>query len=179
MSAILFSTIDVSRQVFYRSSLSYACVNLKPIVPGHVLVIPNRPVPRIADLNASELASLMISVQRVGSVLERAYGAHGLTVACQDGKAAGQSIPHVHFHLLPRRLAGDRFSGDRNDEIYPALEHAETELRGAAEETNKGRERLRVDADENRKPRSKEEMEEEAKWLMGFFEDESEDSKAC
>jgi bis(5'-adenosyl)-triphosphatase len=99
--ALLFSTIDVSRQVFYRSALSFACVNLKPIVPGRmcissfyhedytghelldVLVISARPVPRIADLNASELASLMSSVQRVGTVIERAYGADALTVACQ------------------------------------------------------------------------------------------------
>jgi len=126
-SALLFSTFEVTRQAFYRTSLSYAIVNLKPIVPGHVLVVPTRPVVRLMDLTTQELTSLMASVQQVGRVVEKAYGADALTVACQDGKAAGQSVPHVHFHILPRKLQGDRFSG-RNDEVYPALEHAEAGL---------------------------------------------------
>ena len=48
-----------------------------------VLVIPTRVVPRLADLKQDELAALMASVQHVGRVIERAYGADGLTVACQ------------------------------------------------------------------------------------------------
>ncbi|KAF8079021.1 diadenosine tetraphosphate asymmetrical hydrolase [Lyophyllum atratum] len=171
MSALLFSTIEVTRQAFYRSSLSYAIVNLKPIVPGHVLVIPTRPVPRLADLSASELSSLMLSVRRVGTAIERAYGADGLTIACQDGKAAGQSVPHVHFHLLPRKLKGDRFQ-DKNDEIYPALERNERSLPSDLQAAQHSSEPLKVDADEDRHPRSVEEMEEEASWLRGFFEQE-------
>ncbi|KAF7303678.1 Diadenosine 5',5'''-P1,P4-tetraphosphate asymmetrical hydrolase [Mycena indigotica] len=114
-----------------------------------------------------ELNSLMRAVQRVGSVVERVYGADGLTVACQDGAAAGQSVPHVHFHLLPRKLAGDRFSGEENDKIYPALEKAEAGLRDDIRS-----EPLRVDADESRRPRTMKEMEEEANWLRGFFPDD-------
>jgi len=162
-SKLLFSTIDVTRQVFYRTSLSFAIVNLKPIVPGHVLVASTRPVPRLSDLDASELASLISSVQRVGRVIEGAYGADSLTVACQDGPAAGQSIPHVHFHLLPRKRRGDPFSG-RNDEIYPALERAEGSLPAYHQH-------LTVDADENRVARSIEDMVKEAEWLKAFFAD--------
>jgi len=163
MASLFFSTIEVTRQAFYRSSLSYAIVNLKPIVPGHVLVLPTRHVPRLADLSEPELASLMSTVQKVGSVVERVYGADALTVACQDGKAAGQSVPHVHFHLLPRKSAGDMFSGRNNDQVYPALEKAEAEMAQP----------FKVDADEDRVPRSMEEMEKEANWLKGFFSAES------
>jgi len=182
-SKLLFSTIEVTRQAFYRSTLSYAIVNLKPIVPGHVLVIPTRPVPRLADLTPPELSSLMLSVQQVGKVIERVYGADGLTIACQDGQAAGQSVPHVHFHLLPRKLVGDRFSN--NDDIYPVLESTEGTLHAELQrervdvaptapvkQTNDEHEVLKVDADENRKPRSMEEMEKEAMWLKTFFEEE-------
>ncbi|KAH7914756.1 HIT-like domain-containing protein [Hygrophoropsis aurantiaca] len=173
MVPLLFSTIEVTRQVFYRTSLSYAIVNLKPIVPGHVLVIPCRPVPRLTDLTTPELTSLMSSVQNVGRVIERAYGGDALTVACQDGKAAGQSIPHVHFHLIPRKFKGDVFSG-RNDEIYPALEEAEESLPGHFEHLQQASESseyqpLRMDADEDRQPRSLEDMEKEANWLQSFF----------
>ncbi|KAG0704412.1 hypothetical protein DFH29DRAFT_997709 [Suillus ampliporus] len=105
---LLFSTIEVTRQAFYRSTLSYAIVNLKPIVPGHVLVIPNRPVSRLTDLTTPELTSLITSVQNVGRVIEHAYGGDALTVACQDGKAAGtvytsRPLPY-HASEVPWRL---------------------------------------------------------------------------
>ncbi|KAF8899141.1 HIT-like domain-containing protein [Infundibulicybe gibba] len=173
MGSLLFSTIEVTRQAFYRSSLSYAIVNLKPIVPGHVLVVPVRPVARLSELMVqTELSSLMHSVQRVGKIVERAYGADGLTVACQDGKAAGQSVPHVHFHLLPRRFTGDRFQND-NDAVYPTLELAESSLSSDLHTRERQQQQhipLRVDDDAARLPRTMEEMEKEAGWLRGFFE---------
>ncbi|KAI0784968.1 diadenosine 5',5'''-P1,P4-tetraphosphate asymmetrical hydrolase [Abortiporus biennis] len=181
---LLFSTIEVTRQAFYKTSLAFAIVNLKPIVPGHVLVVPTRPVPRLADLNGPELSALMSAVQRVGKVIERVYGADALTIACQDGKAAGQSVPHVHFHLLPRKLHGDRFS-ENNDEIYPALEHSEANLsdvlavsKSTKDLSKEGRfiegvEPIKMDADEERKPRTMEEMVNEAEWLKGFFTETS------
>lgn len=95
-------------------------------------------------------------------------------------------MPHVHFHLLPRKLRGDRF-GDNNDEVYPAIERATSTLpqdieaaevaAAKAEATGRiaqGAEPLKVDADEDRKPRTMEEMTQEAEWLRTFFEDDSE-----
>ncbi|KAF5352651.1 hypothetical protein D9756_005813 [Leucocoprinus leucothites] len=117
---------------------------------------------------ASELTSLMHSVQRVGTVIERAYGADALTVACQDGKAAGQSVPHVHFHLLPRKALGDRFSSN-NDAIYSALETGEAGLASGMQKYPINNS-LKVDADENRPPRTLDDMEQEAQWLRTFFE---------
>ncbi|KAH8111851.1 diadenosine 5',5'''-P1,P4-tetraphosphate asymmetrical hydrolase [Phellopilus nigrolimitatus] len=180
MRELLFSTIDVTRQAFYRTPHAYAIVNLKPIVPGHVLVIPTRVAPRLADLSSTEVASLFTSVQHVGRVVERAYGADSLTIACQDGRAAGQSVSHVHVHILPRKLAGrgDPFEHN-NDEIYPALEDAETalpqDLRAAAvtASASAGAVRLKVDADEARPPRTMEDMVREAEWLSELFNAES------
>ena len=96
---LLFSTFEVTRQAFHRTALSYAIVNLKPIVPGResrpslihprthppqdVLVIPTRVVPRLTDLTTPELTSLMSSIQHVGRAIEKAYSADSLTVACQ------------------------------------------------------------------------------------------------
>ncbi len=79
-------------------------------------------------------------------------------------------MPHVHFHLLPRRAIGDHFSKN-NDAIYPALEDGDADL---ASELNKPqyRQSLKVDADENRLPRSLEEMEAEARRLRTFFTSE-------
>jgi len=157
--SLLFSTIDVTRQCFFRSPMSFGIVNLKPIIPGHVLVIPRRLVPRLADLQPDEIAGLFLSVQAVGKVIEKAYQAQSLTIACQDGKAAGQSIPHVHIHIIPRKFKNDKFQG-ANDDIYPAIEKAE---KGLPE-----MQALHVD-NEDRVPRTTEEMEKEAKWLQSFF----------
>ena len=111
----------------------------------------------------------MRSVQRVGTVVQRVYGADALTIACQDGPAAGQSVPHVHFHILPRKAQGDRFSED-NDSIYPELETTEASLMSDMREGAKQKHQpFKVDADEDRKPRSIEEMVAEANWLKGFF----------
>lgn len=76
-------------------------------------------------------------------------------------------MPHVHFHILPRKLQGDRFS-ENNDEVYPALEHGESKLKSDMEQALNS-EPFKMDADDKRLPRSIEEMEKEATWLKGFL----------
>ena len=101
-----------------------------------------------------------------------------ITRALQDGPAAGQTIPHVHFHILPRKLRGDIFQSNR-DAVYSTIEKAESELHADLEQAAKSLqmrtpvgEPLRVDADAERKPRESEEMIKEAEWLRSFFEAE-------
>ena len=79
-----------------------------------MLFIPRRVVPRFAELTAEEVADLWQLAQRVGPKLQTHFGASALTYAVQDGAQAGQTVPHVHIHLLPRRV-GDF---ERNDEVY-------------------------------------------------------------
>ena len=74
-------------------------------------------------------------------------------------------MPHVHFHLLPRKLQGDHFAN--NDDVYPALERSEGDLPAGLRQVPQP---LQMDADEDRKPRSLEDMEKEARWLRTFFE---------
>ncbi|ORX36338.1 HIT-like domain-containing protein [Kockovaella imperatae] len=185
----LFSTFDVTRQVFFTSKLSLAIVNLKPLIPGHVLVIPRRVVPRLVDLGSEEVSDLFTSVQTIGKILEKTFQAQALTISIQDGAVAGQSVPHIHVHLIPRQSTD--FNGN-NDEIYPALESAEQTLgkdlenganvsrvqswqRGSPVASHReeggaeggGWTNLRdiIPKDEDRRARTEEEMQEEARWL--------------
>jgi bis(5'-adenosyl)-triphosphatase len=88
-------------------------------------------------------------------------------------------VPHVHFHLLPRRLQGDRFTGSQADAVYVELEKREGVLpqdlaasSGSQINTDtRSPEPLKMDADADREPRTLEDMEQEAKWLAGFFEE--------
>jgi len=99
-----------------------------------------------------------------------------VSVSTQDGPASGQTVPHVHFHLLPRRLQGDRFGGSQPDAVYVELEKREgvlpQDLAASSGSTDtRSPEPLRMDADADREPRTLEDMEREAKWLAGFFEE--------
>ena len=94
-------------------------------------------------------------------------------MSIQDGVAAGQSVPHVHVHILPRRTTD--FEGV-NDRVYSALEEAEQGL--ADDLVNKhshqilgSTARWAPPRDEDRKSRGEEEMAEEAGWLSNFFHD--------
>ncbi|XP_058205407.1 bifunctional bis(5'-adenosyl)-triphosphatase/adenylylsulfatase FHIT [Rhododendron vialii] len=134
------------KEVFYSTDLSYAMVNLRPVLPGHVLVCPRREVKRFADLTAEETSDLWLTAQKIGKRLEQHHKASSLTFTIQDGPQAGQSVPHVHIHILPRK--GGDFQ--ENDEIYDAIDGKEKELK------------QNLDLDKERKDRSFEEMAEEA-----------------
>lgn len=113
-----------ANSIFYRSEGgSTAFVNLRPIVPGHVLVIPSRVAPLLSDLSETEYLDLWSTVRRVQSLLKAHYQATAFNVAVQDGKDSGQSVNHCHVHILPRTgTSQDPYHGSRNDEIYNALE---------------------------------------------------------
>uniref|UniRef100_H3G7M5 HIT domain-containing protein n=2 Tax=Phytophthora ramorum TaxID=164328 RepID=H3G7M5_PHYRM len=111
-------------QVFFESALSFALVNLKPIVPGHVLIVPKRPVARFEMLDVDEVSDLWTTAQLVGKKVERYHSASSLTFAIQDGKAAGQTVQHVHIHVIPRVVHDFEY----NDDIYTEIEKHEQDL---------------------------------------------------
>ena len=90
-------------QLFYASLLSVAIVNLKPLCPGHVLVVPKRNVPRMVDLSDEERRDLWRAVREVQAIVMGVHGAEACKVGVQDGEASGQSVPHVHVHVLPQQ----------------------------------------------------------------------------
>ncbi|XP_076884528.1 bifunctional bis(5'-adenosyl)-triphosphatase/adenylylsulfatase FHIT-like [Bidens hawaiensis] len=141
------------KEVFYSTHLSYALVNLRPVLPGHVLVCPRREVKRFVDLTTEETNDLWISAQKIGKQLENYHKASSLTFTIQDGPHAGQTVPHVHIHILPRK--GRDF--ENNDEIYEAIDEKEKELKKI------------FDLDKERTDRSIDEMAQEAAEYRKLF----------
>ncbi|XP_047965063.1 bifunctional bis(5'-adenosyl)-triphosphatase/adenylylsulfatase FHIT-like isoform X2 [Salvia hispanica] len=141
------------RGVFYSTQFSYAMVNLRPLVPGHVLVCPRRDVKRFVDLTADETSDLWLTAQKIGRQIESYHKASSLTVNIQDGPQAGQTVPHVHIHIIPRKV-GDF---EKNGEIYDAIDAKEKALKE------------KFDPDKERKDRSMEEMAEEADQYRKLF----------
>ena len=149
----LFGRFKISpNQIFHRTELSFALVNLRPLVPGHVLVVSNRVAPLLSDLKDDEYDDLWRLVRVVQKVLKKQYKCDAFNVAVQDGQGAGQSVPHVHVHILPR------YNTDtEGDEIYNKLEN------WAPRDTDKRvRPRLDVPDDSDRRDRTEKEMTDEA-----------------
>ncbi|USP73567.1 hit domain-containing protein [Curvularia clavata] len=155
------NAIDWYTQVFHQTRLSFAIVNLKPLLPGHVLVSPCRVVPRFNDLSTAEVQDLFLTVQRVSRMVERVFSASSMNIAIQDGVDAGQSVPHVHVHIIPRKKA-DLDDRGGTDAIYGMMESEDADL---SKQLSQKRDRFPAVDNDSRKPRTDEEMHKEAEWL--------------
>ena len=80
-----------------------------PVSPGHTLIIPRRHVASFFDLTDAERADLLSLLTAARDDLERQSRPAGYNIGINDGAAAGQTVPHVHMHLIPR------YEGDRDD----------------------------------------------------------------
>ncbi|KAJ3944488.1 Dinucleoside triphosphate hydrolase [Colletotrichum fioriniae] len=136
---IHFGPFEVTNQVFYKTAHSFALINLKPLLPGHVLVCPLQPHKRLTDLQPAE-----------------------------DGADAGQTVSHVHVHIIPRvpGETGKDGEGPR-DEIYEQMSAEEGNVGGALWDAELGRRpeaggKFAKIEDAMRKARSMEEMVAEA-----------------
>ncbi|SCU98179.1 LADA_0H11122g1_1 [Lachancea dasiensis] len=117
-SAIYFSRFLVTNQVFYKSKHSFALVNLKPLVPGHVLVVPLRTsVVCLADLTKEENDDFFGTLQLIHRFIKFHFKADSLNIAIQDGPEAGQTVPHLHTHIIPRY-----HTNNVGDKIYEMLD---------------------------------------------------------
>lgn len=85
---------------------AFAFFDRYPVTKGHVLVVTRRVVPTWWDASPEERADLMDLVQEVKSMLDEEFAPDGYNVGFNAGAAAGQTVPHLHVHVIPRR-AGD------------------------------------------------------------------------
>ena len=100
----------------------YAFLDIFPRREGHTLVIPTRPVQRLAALTREERANLMDGVAEVQQRLGSLFSTADFTVCVHDGPLAGQEVPHVHVHVLPR-TSGD--GGGTLMSMWPATTPSE------------------------------------------------------
>lgn len=86
----------------YETDTVLAFLDIAPVHPGHVLVIPKAHHPTLADLPADLGSDLFQAMQMVSGAVLRAVNAAGLNVMMNNHRAAGQLVDHAHFHLIPR-----------------------------------------------------------------------------
>ena len=78
-----------------------------PVSPGHRLILPRRHVGSYFEATAAERESLLRLLDEAKAALDAEFRPDGYNIGINDGSAAGQTVPHLHLHLIPR-YAGDR-----------------------------------------------------------------------
>ena len=98
---------SISRGEHFRESLDGLAVafpDAYPLAPGHTLVVPRRHEPDLLGLTSAESLALWSLAMDLCREIRAEYGGDGLTVGVNAGVAAGQTVPHVHLHVVPRRV---------------------------------------------------------------------------
>ena len=85
----------------YEDEQVLAFMDIMPQADGHTLVIPKSPAVTLLDLDPQVAAYTIQVVQKVAKAMEKALGLDGIVLMQLSGAAAGQTVPHVHFHLIP------------------------------------------------------------------------------
>lgn len=89
-------------QKFYEDDLVLALYTHKPILPGHCLIIPKRHVQRYELLSDEEVAQMSRVINKVNQAAIQVFKTSPYLIYQKNGLEVGQSVPHVHFHYLPR-----------------------------------------------------------------------------
>ncbi len=111
MTDCLFCKI-IAKQIpsdsVYEDDHVYAFLDIHPVHPGHVLVIPKEHSIALHDAKPEVLQSVIVRIQDIAKAVMSATGAPAFNLMQNNGKEAGQAIPHLHFHIIPR-FAEDGF----------------------------------------------------------------------
>lgn len=102
----LFCCLPESR-VLLRNETAIVVRDAFPVTPGHTLVIPLRHVESFFDTSAEERAAMFELLDAAQRQLQTEFAPAGFNIGINDGAAAGQTIHHLHMHLIPRYV-GDR-----------------------------------------------------------------------
>ncbi|MCU0694099.1 MAG: HIT family protein, partial [Polyangiaceae bacterium] len=96
-----FCNLPESR-IVHANALAAAVRDAYPVAPGHTLVIPRRHAGSFFELHPAEQAAMLALLDQARAALDGEFAPDGYTIGINDGAAAGQTVPHVHLHLIPR-----------------------------------------------------------------------------
>lgn len=100
-----------SNRIILENKLFFANYDSHPVSPGHVKLIPRRHVRSLCELSDQELIAMRDLMIKVKEVIDRERHPAGYNIGINEGEFAGQTVPHLHVHLIPR------YPGDVPDPI--------------------------------------------------------------
>ena len=98
---------EIPSHKVYEDAQTLAFMDVMPQADGHTLVIPKVEAESMLDVPPETLSATIVTTQRIAKAVKVAFAAPGILIAQLNGSAAGQSVFHIHFHVLPRRAGLD------------------------------------------------------------------------
>lgn len=92
---------EIPAHKVYEDAQTLAFMDIMPQAPGHTLVISKIPAETLLDIAPEAAATLIQTVQKVAAAVKTAMQAEGIVLMQLNGPAAGQTVPHLHFHVIP------------------------------------------------------------------------------
>lgn len=110
----------------YEDEGVYAFLDIAPVNYGHTLVVTKKHYANMEEIPEEELCRLIKAVKKVGKALKDGLGAAGYNIGENNDPVAGQVVPHIHFHVIPRRI-------DDGLKLWPQGKYGEGEAENVAE----------------------------------------------
>lgn len=121
---------EIGAAKVYEDSDTLAFLDITPVNPGHVLVIPKTHSENLHEIPDETLSKLAIVVKKIATNVKKAMRADGINIGMNNGKAAGQVVPHAHIHVMPR------FEGD-GYKLWHGKTYSQGEMEEVAEKIKK------------------------------------------
>lgn len=99
---------EIPCNAVYEDDSTLAFMDIMPQADGHTLVIPKQAAADLFELEDDAAADLIVKVKTIAAAVKRAMGTDGITIFQLNGSAAGQTVPHIHFHILPGSIISAR-----------------------------------------------------------------------
>lgn len=118
MSECVFCRIcagQVSAHTVYEDDATLAFLDVNPLTEGHTLVIPRRHYETLVEMPVEDVERFFRAVRIVTERVERGLKVAGTTIGINNGRQAGQVVPHLHLHIVPR------YAGDRGGTIHSVV----------------------------------------------------------
>lgn len=111
---------EVPTASLYEDEHVVAFLDVMPRAPGHTLVIPKSHAASLIELPDGEVGPVFAAVKKMDMLLTEALKPAGMTIGINQGEISGQSVPHLHVHLMPR------FAGDKGGSIHSVVNNQPT-----------------------------------------------------
>ncbi|MCK4927469.1 MAG: HIT family protein [Candidatus Aenigmarchaeota archaeon] len=107
---------DIPAKIVYEDDFAIAFLDISPCAEGHTVVIPKQHFEKFTDMEEVDAGNLFASVQKVAKAVEKALNIQASNIGLNNGRAAGQEVPHVHVHIIPR------YEGDNGGAIQSIVQ---------------------------------------------------------
>ena len=95
---------DISAKVIMQNERAMALLDAFPLAPGHTLVIPKSHYAKVQQMSEQDAMAVFEIIWKLAGAVETGSQVNASTIAIHNGNEAGQEVPHVHVHIVPRKI---------------------------------------------------------------------------